>query len=198
MKVHLIAAGKFHDIDFARLELLKLLADAGIRTCVARRLCRTRPDDAAADLLITYTCDLVPTPDQTATLRSLPRTRRPLAGAARHQFHPALRRRRGRSTPDDAPEFMALLGTRFPRTRRSSRSRSRSVAIIALTAACAISRLSTECICEHRRRHRHLDAQRFPGGTFNDFANRLPAQQVPILYSQLGKARALLPRSYRA
>ena len=36
MKVHLIAAGKFHDIDFARLELLKLLAEhADFRTSVA-------------------------------------------------------------------------------------------------------------------------------------------------------------------
>ena len=58
-RVHLIAAGKYHDIDFARLELLKLLAERPeVRTTAAAGY----GDGAlieAADLLITYTCDLV-------------------------------------------------------------------------------------------------------------------------------------------
>ena len=42
MQVHLIAAGKYHDIDFARLELLKLLAEVPeIRTTVAMDYRRT-------------------------------------------------------------------------------------------------------------------------------------------------------------
>ena len=54
MKVHLIAAGKFHDIDFARLELLKLLAEhADFRTSVASDYAATA-SLAHADLLITY------------------------------------------------------------------------------------------------------------------------------------------------
>jgi type 1 glutamine amidotransferase len=66
--VHLIAAGKFHDIDFARLELLKLLAEhAEIRTSVASDYADTE-NLAAADLLITYTCDLIPDAAQTAVL----------------------------------------------------------------------------------------------------------------------------------
>lgn len=56
----LIAGGKYHDIDFARLELLKLLAeDQRLRVrvfedyeCVAAI--------QAADILISYTCDVIP------------------------------------------------------------------------------------------------------------------------------------------
>ena len=53
--VHLIAAGKYHDIDFARLELLKLLAEeVELRTSVALDFGDTeRLADCA--LLITYT-----------------------------------------------------------------------------------------------------------------------------------------------
>ena len=37
MQAHLVAAGKYHDIDFARLELLKLLPQNGHPKRVARR-----------------------------------------------------------------------------------------------------------------------------------------------------------------
>jgi len=67
--VHLIANAKYHDTDFARLELLKLLAEnPDLRTTVSG----TFGDfDAlsAAQVLITYTCDLRPTPDEQAALR---------------------------------------------------------------------------------------------------------------------------------
>src|SRR3546814_7275338 len=70
VKAHLVAAGKYHDIDFARLELLKLLAEhPEIRTSVSSDYADTARIEAA-DLLVTYTCDLVPTPDQTATIRA--------------------------------------------------------------------------------------------------------------------------------
>jgi hypothetical protein len=68
MKVHLIAAGKFHDIDFARLELLKLLAELPeVRTSVASDY-GDLASLAAADLLITYTCDLLPDAAQTESV----------------------------------------------------------------------------------------------------------------------------------
>ena len=58
--VHLVCAGKYHDFDFARLELLKLLAEIEhVRVTVA-------PDYAdqdalaAADVLLTYTSDVIP------------------------------------------------------------------------------------------------------------------------------------------
>ncbi|HEX8447861.1 MAG TPA: ThuA domain-containing protein [Sphingomonas sp.] len=56
----LIAAGKYHDIDFARLELLKLLAeDPAIRVRVFEDY-ENVAAIAAADMLVTYTCDVVP------------------------------------------------------------------------------------------------------------------------------------------
>ena len=58
--VYLVAAGQYHDIDFARLELLKLLAeDDKIRVTVASDYSDVEGIQAS-DFLITYTCNLVP------------------------------------------------------------------------------------------------------------------------------------------
>ncbi|MCY3641103.1 MAG: ThuA domain-containing protein, partial [Gammaproteobacteria bacterium] len=69
VKAYMVAAGKYHDIDHARLELLKLLAeDERIRVQVA-----TDYHDLEAigesDFLITYTCDHIPTDDEQLALR---------------------------------------------------------------------------------------------------------------------------------
>ena len=65
---HLVANARYHDTDFARLELLKLLAEhPDVRTTVAS----TFGDlDALreADFLVTYTCDLRPNPEEEAAL----------------------------------------------------------------------------------------------------------------------------------
>ncbi len=66
----LIAAGKYHDIDFARLELLKLLAsDDRVRVRVFEDYSNL---DAirAADFLVTYTCDVIPRLDEQEALRA--------------------------------------------------------------------------------------------------------------------------------
>jgi uncharacterized protein len=56
----LIAGGKFHDIDFARLELLKLLAeDERVRVRVFEDYSNIAAIEAS-DFLITYTCDVMP------------------------------------------------------------------------------------------------------------------------------------------
>jgi hypothetical protein len=113
MRVHLIAAGKYHDIDFARLEILKLLAEhPDIRTSV----CTSYADLAglgASDLLITYTCDLVPDEHQTGALEGfLERGGRWLA---LHGTNSILRFGADGTvgTPDEAPAFSHLIGTRF-------------------------------------------------------------------------------------
>jgi type 1 glutamine amidotransferase len=113
MKAHLVAAGRFHDIDFARLELLKLLAEhPHIRTSVAADYADTA-SLAAADLLITYTCDIVPSAAETEALQAfLARGGRWLA---LHGTNSILRISADGivDCPDEAPAFMALLGTRF-------------------------------------------------------------------------------------
>ncbi len=56
----LIAGGKYHDIDFARLELLKLLAeDQAVRVRVFEDYEHLAAIEAA-DMIVTYTCDVVP------------------------------------------------------------------------------------------------------------------------------------------
>jgi type 1 glutamine amidotransferase len=56
----LIVGGKYHDNDFARLELLKLLAaDERVRTRVFEDYGNI-PAIMEADFLITYTCDVTP------------------------------------------------------------------------------------------------------------------------------------------
>jgi hypothetical protein len=113
LKAHLIAAGKFHDIDFARLELLKLLAELPeVRTSVA---CDFANADGLApeDLLITYTCDLAPSTSQTDDLtRFLERGGRWLA---LHGTNSLLRMADDGKVdvPDEVPDFMQLLGSRF-------------------------------------------------------------------------------------
>lgn len=113
MRVHLVAAGKYHDIDFARLELLKLLAERPeLRTSVAADY-SDRDLIEQADLLVTYTCDLVPTDAETETIA------RWLEGGGRwlalHGTNSILKLTDGEpvETPDEAPRFMELLGTQF-------------------------------------------------------------------------------------
>ena len=61
---HFIAAGKYHDIDYPRLEILKLLAEhPHIRTTVAADYSGLELLDQCR-FLITYTCDLMPTREQ--------------------------------------------------------------------------------------------------------------------------------------
>ncbi len=113
MKVHLVAAGKYHDIDFARLELLKLLAETPqIRASVASDYADLA-NLAVADLLITYTCDLVPDDAQTEALEAfLERGGRWLA---LHGTNSILRFAEDGvvDTPEERPRFTNLLGTRF-------------------------------------------------------------------------------------
>jgi type 1 glutamine amidotransferase len=65
----LIAGGKFHDIDFARLEILKLLAeDERVRVRVFENYDNIAAIEAA-DFLITYTCDVMPSVDAQEALK---------------------------------------------------------------------------------------------------------------------------------
>jgi hypothetical protein len=113
IQVHLVAAGKYHDIDFARLELLKLFADEPrIRATVAMDYANLERLRECA-LLVTYTCDLMPTRHETAAIRAWLE-----AGGrwlALHGTNAILRfLEDGRvDSPDERPDVMALLGTQF-------------------------------------------------------------------------------------
>ena len=66
----LVCGGKWHDFDFARLELLKLLAeDERVRVQVASDY-RDVDGLSAGDLLVTYTCDVRPDLQQQEALRA--------------------------------------------------------------------------------------------------------------------------------
>ncbi len=66
---YVVCGGRFHDFDFARLELLKLLAEDGdVRVQVAADY-RDTAEIAGSDFLVTYTCDVRPTEEQQRALR---------------------------------------------------------------------------------------------------------------------------------
>lgn len=67
---YLVAGGKYHDIDFARIELLKLLAEhENIRVKVAPDY-RDVEGIAASRFLVTYTCDVRPSDSEQEALAS--------------------------------------------------------------------------------------------------------------------------------
>ncbi len=109
---HFVAAGKYHDIDFARLELLKLLADhPHVRTTVAADYADLDRLNACS-FLISYTCDLVPSEAETAAIAAwLERGGRWLALHGTNSI--LIFTEQGVATPDVRDDVMKLLGTRF-------------------------------------------------------------------------------------
>lgn len=113
IKVAFVAAGKYHDIDFARLEILKILAeDERIRV----RVFEDYSNIAAireSDFLVTYTCDVMPSLDEQEALRAY------VEGGGRwyalHGTNSILRfLENGKvDSPRWAPHFMQTLGTMF-------------------------------------------------------------------------------------
>jgi hypothetical protein len=109
---HFVAAGKYHDIDYARLEVLKLLAEhPEIRTTVA---CDYSAIDRLqqCSILISYTCDLVPSEAEAAAIKDW------LAAGGKwlalHGTNSILVFTEGGvDAPDSRPDFMEILGTQF-------------------------------------------------------------------------------------
>ena len=109
----LIAGGKYHDIDFARLELLKLLAgDDRVRVRVFEDYANLEAI-AAADFLVSYTCDVTPSLTQQEALRAY------VAGGGKwlalHGTNSILRFLQSGQvdSPRWAPHFMETLGSMF-------------------------------------------------------------------------------------
>jgi type 1 glutamine amidotransferase len=113
VKGYLVCGGLYHDMDYARLELLKLLGEhEHIRVRVAEDY-RDGAAIAAADFLITYTCDVVPKPTELAALRNF----LSMGGRwlALHGTNSVLRFLKGRGweAPRTEPQFMDMVGSQF-------------------------------------------------------------------------------------
>ena len=110
--VYLVCNAKYHDTNFARLELLKLLAEnEDIHTRVAENFSDAEAIKSST-LLLTYTCDLKPSLEEQSALGEF------LENGGRwfalHATNALLEFVDGKAdTPDLAPKFMELLGSRF-------------------------------------------------------------------------------------
>jgi type 1 glutamine amidotransferase len=110
---YLVCGGLYHDMDYARLELLKLLGEhEHIRVRVAQDY-RDSAGIAAADFLITYTCDVIPDAESLGALREFLSTGR--RWLALHGTNSVLRFLKGSGwdAPRTEPDFMAMLGSQF-------------------------------------------------------------------------------------
>jgi len=110
---YLICGGRYHDMDYARLELLKLLGEQdSIRVRVAEDY-RDGEAIAKADFLVTYTCDVIPDASQEEFLEVF------LAAGGRwlalHGTNSVLQYAKGRGwhAPRGHPRFMDMLGSQF-------------------------------------------------------------------------------------
>ena len=111
--VYLIAGGKYHNVDFARLELLKLIAEQP-RLKVQLGSDYSQIDAICeSDFIISYTCDVLPTPEQTQRLCDAVSAGK--KWFALHGTNSILRfMDDGRvNSPRENEPFMALLGSQF-------------------------------------------------------------------------------------
>jgi len=110
--VYLIVGGRYHDFDFARLELLKLLAERPHARVTVAPDYRDADALAAARFLVSYTCDVRPgEAEQQALARFVADGGRWLA---LHGTNAALEfTDRGVAAPRCMPTFAQVLGSQF-------------------------------------------------------------------------------------
>jgi len=111
-RAHLVCGGMFHDIDFARMELLKLLYEnPDIKTSVAGDFSDTEALDEA-DFLVTYTCNVeVSEAEQQALADFVRGGRRWLALHGTNSVFEFVEQ--GVGTPRTHPVLMQTLGSQF-------------------------------------------------------------------------------------
>jgi len=111
-RAYLVAAGQFHDIDYARLELLKLIQEhPSIRVTVAKDY-HDIEAIKASDFLITYTCNVVPTEAEQKGLQEYVQSGK--RWFALHGTNAILEfLANGVNSPETAPILMQTLGTQF-------------------------------------------------------------------------------------
>jgi type 1 glutamine amidotransferase len=113
IEVVLVAAGRYHDIDYARLQLLALLhEDENVRVRVFEDYSCAEAL-ATAQVLVTYTCDVGASAAEALNLKAfLDRGGRWFALHGTNAMLEFLENGVV-DTPDRAPELMTLLGSRF-------------------------------------------------------------------------------------
>ena len=111
--VYLVAGGKYHNIDYARLELLKLIAEQPRLKVEVGSDYSDIDAICAADFIISYTCDVMP--DAAQTERLCERIRSGGKWFALHGTNSILRfLEDGRvSSPRENDAFMELMGSQF-------------------------------------------------------------------------------------
>ncbi len=114
--VALVVGGRWHDIDYARSELLGLLVEHDAVRCTVHSDFSASDVLSAADAVIAYTCDVRPTAEQAEALTTAVRAGTRLLGL--HATNSAIDPPdaggpRVFRTPDAMPGFTALLGNRF-------------------------------------------------------------------------------------
>lgn len=110
---YFVCGGKYHDIDYARLQLLGLLGEHDrIRTRVAEDYADSAAIEAS-DFLVTYTVDIVP--DEATAVRLRDYVSSGKRWLALHGTNSILRYVKGRGweAPRDAQTFMQTLGSQF-------------------------------------------------------------------------------------
>ncbi len=112
INAYLVAAGMYHDIDFARQEIVKLLLEnPNIRTKVAADY-HDIEGIQTSDFLISYTCNLMPSEDEQKALVEY------IKGGGKwfalHGTNSILEfTEKGVDAPETAPIVMELLGSQF-------------------------------------------------------------------------------------
>jgi type 1 glutamine amidotransferase len=113
LDVYLVAGGKYHNIDYARLELLKLFAEQPRLKVQVGADYSDLDAICDADFIVSYTCDVMPTPEQTERLCDAMRTGK--KWFALHGTNSILRfLEDGRvNSPRENEPFMEMLGSQF-------------------------------------------------------------------------------------
>ena len=114
--VALVVGGRWHDLDFARRELLALLGEHDAVQCTVHRDFSDVDTLADADAVVAYTCDVRPSAAEVDALEAMLDAGGRLLGL--HATNSAIDPPepdgpRVFRTPDAMPEFVALLGNRF-------------------------------------------------------------------------------------
>lgn len=116
INIALVVGGRWHDVDFARLELLKLLGEHDCIRCTVHSDYSDIDVLEKADAVISYTCDVRPTQQEAMALNLAVRggTRLLALHATNSAIDPPVEgEHKVFRTPNAMPEFTALLGNRF-------------------------------------------------------------------------------------